>query len=194
MYCSRSNRNVPIRIAITLILVILATPVFALNVKTGTYTGNGSDSRSITGIGFQPDFVLIRGENTSEGCFKTSSMAGDTAINFAGGGTTANYIQALEADGFQVGTDALVNTNGTIYAYMAIKADATNFAVGSFTGDGAATKSITGLGFQPSGVSIRHNDNNYREPVWKSSSMGGTNSILYSDTVSVRTEDRKSVV
>ena len=32
---------------------------------TGTYTGDGTDNRPITGLGFQPDVVIVKSEKTS---------------------------------------------------------------------------------------------------------------------------------
>ena len=37
--------------------------------------------------------------------------------------TFASGIQALQADGFQVGTNCRVNTNGTTYNWVAFKAN-----------------------------------------------------------------------
>ncbi len=35
------------------------TAVSQLQIKTGSYTGDGSDPKSITGVGFQPKFLII---------------------------------------------------------------------------------------------------------------------------------------
>jgi hypothetical protein len=40
---------------------------------SGTYAGNGADDRAITGVGFQPDLVIIKGDGGigQEAVFKT---------------------------------------------------------------------------------------------------------------------------
>ncbi len=54
------------------VLLSLAAPSEA-TIRTGSYTGNGT-SQSITGLGYQPDFVLIRGNATQMGVTRTSTM------------------------------------------------------------------------------------------------------------------------
>ncbi len=85
--------------------------------KTGTYTGNGVDSRNITGVGFEPEFVITKATSTANFAIgKTESTGYNTDANVAG---ATNQLQALNSDGFQVGTDTAVNGSGTTYMYMA---------------------------------------------------------------------------
>jgi hypothetical protein len=106
-----------------LILLLLAVnPIYAgtIYILSGTYAGDNNDDRSISGLGFQPDAVIVIGAGNSW-YWKTNSMtAGDNSLPLAlTTGYTANYIQALEADGFQVGT--VLNTAGSTYYYLAVK-------------------------------------------------------------------------
>lgn len=124
-------------------------------VKVGTYTGNGADSRSITGVGFQPDVVLIKGAGSTELVMRTSTMSGDLTDDMGTTSTAfqANRVQALEADGFQIGTDARVNSDTIVYYYVALKDDGSgDLKVSTYTGDGTDNRSITGVGFQPTAV------------------------------------------
>ncbi len=77
------------------------------------YAGNNADNRSLTGVGFQPDLVYT--ENYSgvnrEGRIRFKSQVGDTAFGIGATNTAANRIQAFEADGFQIGTEANVNSS-----------------------------------------------------------------------------------
>ena len=45
-------------------------------VKSGSYTGNGS-SLSVTGVGFAPDVVLVKGATALFAIIHTSTMASD---------------------------------------------------------------------------------------------------------------------
>lgn len=121
--------------------------------KVGTYTGNGSDARGITGVGFQPDAVFIKG-GANEMVLRTSSMVGDKTKQLTTNvALAANMIESLDADGFTIGTDARVNANTTVYYYLAIRDNGdADFDVGSYTGNVADNRSITGIGFQPTAV------------------------------------------
>ena len=116
---------------------------------SGSYTGNGVDSRAISGVGFRPALVLIKGNSTALGVGRTSTMSGDATKPLSGGGAlTANQIQSLDSDGFTIGTNASVNTSGTAYQWAAF-ASGVEMKVGSYTGNGSASHAITGVGFQP---------------------------------------------
>jgi len=86
--------------------------------KVGTYTGDGLDDRNITGVGFDPTFVIVmRLDGAVSIRFKTAAMGVDTKK--AEGALNPNEIQAFITDGFQVGTDASVNNSGSEYSYVA---------------------------------------------------------------------------
>ena len=53
----------------------LAAPSEA-DIRTGHYEGNGT-SLSVTGVGFQPDVVIIKGDTTERAVARTSTMTGD---------------------------------------------------------------------------------------------------------------------
>lgn len=42
------------------------------DIKIGRYLGNGGDERVITGVGFKPDFVHIKGDTTQGGVYHFS--------------------------------------------------------------------------------------------------------------------------
>jgi hypothetical protein len=129
----------------------------AIKMASGTYTGDASDNRAIT-VGFQPDFVIVKDTNNSEGVARTSTMAGDLAKPM--GLLTAlqaDNIQSLTATGFTIGTNNRVNRNGRTYHWVAFKANSQAMQVGSYTGNGT-TQSITGVGFQPELVILMGNN------------------------------------
>ncbi|MEZ6078125.1 MAG: hypothetical protein R3C56_21360 [Pirellulaceae bacterium] len=94
---------------------------FSLN----TYVGNSVNNRNITGVGFEPELVFVR-ETTGSNFVDLKTESSGYNTNVAGGfgnfgQTYANYIKALQSDGFQVGTDPDENASGRTYAYFAFK-------------------------------------------------------------------------
>jgi len=91
------------------------------NIKCGSYVGNGNDNRDITGLGFDPDYVVVIGDYTSSVQGATSDMPLDKCKAYATQGVLgANTIQDLITDGFQVGSAGAVNANGETYYYVAL--------------------------------------------------------------------------
>ncbi len=121
----------------------------------GTYVGNSSDDRSISGLGFEPDLVVVKGNRADQGCWRSSAMVGDSSAFFGATTNYANLIQALEADGFQVGTSVNVNYTGIDYYWFAVKAVPGLVAAGTYTGDGSDNRSISGIGFEPEHVWVK---------------------------------------
>lgn len=115
----------------------------------GTYTGNGDDNRDIAGVGFLPSVLWTKADAAAYGWFKTASMDATASIGFHNQAATTSCIQALGADGFQVGTNAAVNQDTVIYHYVAFKAVAGYVATGTYTGNNTDNRSIAGAGFQP---------------------------------------------
>lgn len=129
----------------------------AIKMASGTYTGDANDNRAIT-VGFQPDFVIVKDTNATEGAGRSSTMSGDASKPM---GTltafVADHIQSLTATGFTIGTNNRVNRNGRTYHWTAFKANSQAMQVGSYTGNGA-NRSITGVGFQPELVILLGNN------------------------------------
>ena len=124
---------------------------------SGGYVGNAVDGRDVViqqAANFQPDLVITFGGSGGLNVYRDSvSFAGDSSMRLGSTATVTNGIQALNADGFEVGTDNDVNVaNGMIF-YLAIRLGAVNaldafFKFGSFTATGGTTV-VTGVGFQP---------------------------------------------
>jgi len=96
--------------------------------KFGTYTGNGS-TQSITGLGFQPNWVLIKEMSASESWRVFDSARGATKRLFpntnSAESTAADSLTAFDSDGFSLGSSAGVNQNTQTYIYMAFKENPT---------------------------------------------------------------------
>ena len=86
--------------------------------NTVIYTGNGNDNRSITGVGFEPDFIWLKNSSNNWGHTLVDSVRGLNAANVYGAlasdqtaaETTTNpfgAIKTLDIDGFTIkdGTD-----------------------------------------------------------------------------------------
>ncbi len=157
-----------------------------IQIKVGTYTGDGLDDRNITGIGFRPDLVIVKG-GANVACIRTRQMRGDMSIVMSGYvATGTNLIQELLNDGFQVGTNAAVNTNAVVYYYIAIRGTAgqSHFRTGNYRGTGGDGRNFTvgGLNFTPDLVGIFGDDG--VEKVWRSSAMSGDLTTFFSGIAS----------
>lgn len=124
-------------------------------VKVGSYIGNGQDDRQIINIGFQPDFVIVKGgangaiykQNTNLG--ETSSPLAETSLPITGA------IKLFLNDGFSIGTNARVNQQNTEYYYIAIKdSNQDDMLISSYTGNGVNNRTIS-LPFTPDLVIIK---------------------------------------
>jgi hypothetical protein len=142
-----------------------------------TYVGDGVDNRNITGCPFQPDSVWICQYTAAvnyRAVWKLSSITtADRAMSFVSNeGYFANAIQALNADGFQVGTDNAVNKSGGTYTYagLALKSGATASTVlktGADLAAGTDTAATSQFGGTPavtdSGASTKDEAGYWRE-------------------------------
>lgn len=143
-----------------------------LQFAQGTYTGDGG-TKSITGLGFTPKVVIIKGATATEGhaVARTTSMSASHGVTSS---TAATGITSLDSDGFTVtyaGADGSnTNENATVYYWYAF--GGVNCVVGSYTGNGG-TKSITGVGFQPVMVWAGLGNNNALQ--FRTTDMGANN-------------------
>ena len=130
--------------------------------KVGSYAGDGvTDNRSITGVGFQPDYVIVLPASAARAVHRSSAMPGDVTYQFS----TVNFpdgIQALQGDGFQIGLDPRVNAAATNYYFAAWKATPGRVAVGVYAGTGVDNLNITGTGFMPEEVIVQRSTGSFR--------------------------------
>ena len=138
--------------------------------KVGSYTGDGADNRSITGIGFQPDYVMMLPAGAVDPVHRSSAMPGEMTLGIDSLIYATNAVQALEADGFQVGAAPQANQNGMTYYYVASKAVTGRMGVGQYTGNGTVLNVDT-VGFQPEVVMVRKTATS-RPFVWKPGATG----------------------
>ncbi len=125
----------------------------------GQYIGTGDDDTDVDRLPIAPDLVAVKAVSTPAGVWRTSDQVGDNTLLFTATAQAANYIQSLNSDGFQKGTNGVVNASAIIYDFFAFKSGA-KFKTGTYTGIGSS-QNITGLGFQP-------------EHLWLKKTTGGT--------------------
>jgi hypothetical protein len=141
--------------------------------NTKLYTGNDGTGRSITGVGFQPDFVWVKDRSNAyehglfdaiRGVTKALNSNDNTAED-----TISNSLTAFGSDGFTVGSHTIINGNNNDYAswnWLASNTTASNtdgsitstvsanttsgFSIVSYTGTGSNATVGHGLGVAPS--------------------------------------------
>ena len=97
------------------------------NFKVITYTGNGS-TQSITGVGFQPDFVWIKQRDAVRSNNWYDSTRGPNKILFSNStaaedSTSTEVLQSFDTDGFTLGNLSAVNASGGDYVAWCWKAN-----------------------------------------------------------------------
>jgi hypothetical protein len=151
--------------------------------QTTLYTGNQT-ARSITGVGFQPDFVWAKNRGFAESHILSDAVRGATLLmksNTTGAeATNTQGLTSFDTDGFSLGTSQEPNKSGYAYVawnWLAANGTASNtdgdftstvsanqtagFSVLTWTGDGSSVvvNSIGhGLGKAPSLIIMRRRD------------------------------------
>jgi len=141
-----------------------AIPLPSANFNTVLYTGNGS-TQSISGVGFQPDWVWIKNRATTDSHKLIDVVRGVTkefeSDVFDAEETNADGLTAFASDGFALGDDLEYNTNNEAYLSWNWKANgsgsantvgdvdtvvsantAAGFSIVNWTGTHAADKSF----------------------------------------------------
>ena len=151
------------------------------NFNTVLWTGNGS-TQSITGVGFQPDFVWTKYRSNVNDHHLFDVSRGAT-VSLASNSTRAETtlsqtLTAFNSDGFSIGTSGDVNASAATYVAWNWKADNTSgstntdgsitstvaanpnagFSIVSYTGTGSAATIGHGLSSAPEMVIIKNRD------------------------------------
>jgi len=142
------------------------SPAASLTLTVGSYEGTGSP-QCISGVGFQPVLVIIKGDTNAWAMWRSSSMEEDSTADFAAGKPNSFWedsITSLDPDAFSLGKNANVNAEGVTFHYAAF-ADSPDIDVGSYLGDGVDGRTIS-VGFQPAVVFLKLDQ--ARSAVWSS--------------------------
>lgn len=151
--------------------------------KVGNYTGDNTDGKAITGLGFQPNFVFIKSDSTIVGAAKFSTNT-KTSMHF-GGPDRTDSIESLDADGFTVNNGSssggnLVNVNAVSHCWFAMKNVTGYVSVFNYTGNGSDGRDITTPNFAPGFVYIK--GNNSSTPKIRYYNQSGDNSQSFDET------------
>jgi len=90
-----------------------------------SYTGDGNDDRAVTGVGYEPDWVLTCAAKaaTRYVFHRSDYCSGDSTLTFIASATTTNKIQDFNSDGFEVGTATDVNENTETFYFLSVRTD-----------------------------------------------------------------------
>jgi len=152
--------------------------------NTVLYTGNGSNGHAITGVGFQPDWVWIKGRSVAENhnVYDVVRGAGERLIpNGTNAETTkTDTHKSFDSDGFTLDLGAEVNDNSQTFASWNWKAGGSassnsngsitssvsanttaGFSIVSYTGTGANATVGHGLSSAPACYVVKSRDTAY---------------------------------
>ena len=87
--------------------------------NTVLYTGNATDDRAVTGVGFQPDWIWIKNRTSSFTHVLVDSSRGLSAGYIASSTSNAesgdaSLVKTITSDGFTLGTSGAVNGKGSV--------------------------------------------------------------------------------
>ena len=86
--------------------------------NTALWTGNSS-TQSITGVGFQPDLIWVKGRDYASNHWLTDVLRGTGSIISTSSSTTysglTNAVTSFDSDGFSLGNDGAHNISGYNY-------------------------------------------------------------------------------
>lgn len=149
--------------------------------RAGTYEGNGSDDVDIEidAAGWQPTFMFVKNEDNQPAVFRSEDHVGDDSSALENDGNFVDYIQAFNANGFQVGGHVNVNQVGTTYFYFAWRnlndELVSYFSTGTYTGNGGNLTVSGGITINPSWVMVKVTDGAGNDANWRHTSHPGGN-------------------
>jgi len=123
------------------------TDYFNVVLYTGNGTAIGSGGKSITGVGFTPDHVVIKSRDSATSWMQFDTTRGATKYLTWDVGiletTDTESLTSFDADGFTLGNNSSVNSNGINYvAYCWKKREGLHDIV-AYTGNNATPQSIS---------------------------------------------------
>jgi len=160
------------------------TPTLADSFNTILYTGTGSANRAVTGVGFSPGLVWMKGRSQQDHHYWQDEVRGaqkriHSNLTVAEQSPDSNRFTSFDSDGFTVGSDnsvnmntetyvswiwkgggsvPLYNTTGSINSVVSVNANA-GFSIVKYTGTGANATVGHNLGAEPEVMIIKDLDN-----------------------------------
>jgi len=167
--------------------------------NTVTYTGNGSDDRTVSGVGFDPDLVWIKNRSSTNWHSIQDTVTGITwngATNSRDAFGNNSNVKTTNSDGFTTGTHNVVNGNTLTYvAWNWLESSTAGFDIVTYEGTGSNRTVSHGLGVKPDLIIGKNIDQDNQE--WgvyhkdigagkimflDDNSTGNTNSIFFNNT------------
>ena len=181
-----------------------------LHFNTKLYVADQQDNRTITGVGFQPDWVWLRNRDQAVNHQLYDAVRGalkSWATNStAAEATETDTLKAFASDGFTLGTgwgnqstgDDYVswnwkangigssNTDGTINSTYTSANTTSGFSIVTYTGTGSSATVGHGLGTTPSMVWIFNRTDGGNAHVFHKA-LGSTQYLLHASTLAAQT-------
>jgi len=171
--------------------------------NTKLYSGNAS-TQSITGVGFQPDWVWLKHRNGSTNHNLFDAVRGVqklVELNTGAEQTTTDKLSSFDSDGFTLGSNGGINGSGGTYASWNWKANGagsantdgsinstvsanttSGFSIVKYTGNGSNPSTVGhGLGAVPKMIIIKNLDQGTDWQVYHAST-GNTKGLLLNTT------------
>ena len=169
--------------------------------KCVLYEGDNASSHAISGVGFQPDLVLIKQRTGTTSHNLTDSVRGIGKTLFSddvsADNTNTNRLQSFDSNGFTVGGNgavnqsgspfvawcwkaggaAVANTDGSINSQVSVNQTA-GFSIVSYTGTGNVGNVGHGLGKRPKVVIVKRRDASTNWPIFFDGISDNTNDLL----------------
>jgi hypothetical protein len=173
--------------------------------NTAPYSGDGNSTQAITGVGFQPDWVWIKGRSSAVNHNLWDVIRGTSKYlitNSSGSeNTDATLFNSFNSDGFTVGNGGIVNDNGQTYVGWCWKAGGTassnsdgsitssvsanttsGFSIATWTGDGSKSATVGhGLGSELSCIIIKERTGSDWWHNWSSGLSGDSYNIFFNN-------------
>jgi hypothetical protein len=172
-----------------------------------TYTGNATDNRSITGVGFRPDLVWIKQTSGTQVPIWYDSVRGPGNYIYSSAsdaqGFSAGTVKSFNSDGFSVGTSNSENQNSQTFVAWSWKAGGTwvnnnngnvssivnyntgnKFSIVQWKGTGSATTVGHGMGTAPTFIIAKTLESSAKWRVYHSGLASAANYLNLNDAYS----------
>lgn len=112
------------------------------------YSGNNTNDRNITGVGFVSDMLIIRGRNTGAGAYLFDSVRGIgnyIQLNGSAAQQSTTDLVSIDSDGFTIDTGSLgINSSGVNYINYDYRLTSTyGFDIVTWTGTGTSSRTLS---------------------------------------------------
>ena len=156
--------------------------------NTKLYTGNGSN-RTITGVGFQPDWVWVKNRTVARPHRLADSVRGDAKILVSNDNiaeyTDTTQISGFDSDGFDVGTGTAVNESSQSFvSWNWLKSATAGFDIVSYTGNSSVRTISHNCGAIPKMMIVKKRSDSDNWSVYHQGTGAGNYLILNTTSAS----------